>query len=98
MDIETAKRTELPNIDAETLRWLVDFVTWKRRKSPSPGLVCINFLLDYIDLRVHDYYFLHRNYTHLMPLLRAYGDDLGPVSGLDRLIEDVKNHLETLPG
>lgn len=98
MDIETAKRTLIPRIDAETLRWMVEFVAWKRRKSPSAGLVCINFLLDYIDLRVHDYYFMHRNYTSLMPLLRAYGDAFGPVSGLDRLIEDIKKHQESLPG
>lgn len=96
MDIEEIKRKDLAGIDAETLRWIVDFSTWKRRKARTPDAISIAFLLAYVDERVHDYYFLHRNYTHLMPLLRAYEAYFGPATSLDRLLEDVKTHLETL--
>jgi len=89
MDRRQVRQSEMANIDGETLAWLLEFTTWKRRKAARPGDVHIGFLLEYMAKRLYDYYFIQRNYSHLVPLLKAYADEFGEVDGLTRLIEDL---------
>lgn len=91
--MESYKRSELDAIDEETRRWLHDFTSWKRRKAADPSEVTIAFLLDYMEQRVYDYYFIQRNYTHLVPLLKAYEKDFGGAEGLVRLMQDAGSTL-----
>jgi hypothetical protein len=93
MDKKQLRLSELANIDEETQRWLLDFTTWKRRRSGRPGDVHIAFLLQYMAKHLYDYYFIQRNYSHLVPMLRAYADEFGNVEGLTRLIEDLRTVL-----
>jgi len=93
MGIEAKIQTNLDSIDAETLRWLLEFSSWKRRKAPNPNAVHIRFLLDYMAQRVYDYYFIQRNYSHLVPLLKAYDARYGNTEGLTRLIADLQERL-----
>ena len=90
MGREAIIRSEMENIDEETLKWLLEFSTWKRRKAENPSDVNIRFLLEYMAKRLYDYYFLHRNYVHLVPMLEAYSDEFGNVEGLSRLIKDLQ--------
>ncbi len=87
---------DLRAIDRETLRWLVDFTSWKRRKAARPEDVGLPFLRRYIDEHLYDYYFLHRNYTHLMPLLDHYERRYSAPQDVERLLADARAHLETL--
>lgn len=93
MSIETKLQSEMDSIDAETLRWLLEFSAWKRRKSPDPQEVHIRFLLEYMAQRVYDYYFIQRNYSHLVPLLKGYDAHYGNIEGLTRLICDLQERL-----
>lgn len=93
MSIEAKLLSDMNSIDAETLRWLLDFSSWKRRKAPDPNEVNIRFLLEYMAQRVYDYYFIQRNYSHLVPLLKGYDSCYGNVEGLTRLIEDLRGRL-----
>jgi hypothetical protein len=93
MGSETLIQWELDSIDEETLRWLHEFPSWKRRKAERPEDVTIRFLLDYMAARLYDYYFIQRNYSALVPLLEAYARDYGQVQGVVRLIEDVRIKL-----
>ena len=91
--MESYKRSELDAIDEETRRWLHDFTSWKRRKAADPREVTIAFLLEYMEQRVYDYYFIQRNYSHLVPLLKSYERAFGGVEGLTRLMEDAGRTL-----
>lgn len=93
MDRESFRRPELDTIDAETLKWLLEFATWKRRKAEKPQDVTIGFLLVYMAKHLYDYYFIQRNYSSLVPLLEAYAQRFGQAEGLTRLIEDVREKL-----
>lgn len=93
MSIEAKLQSDMSSIDAETLRWLLEFSSWKRRKAPDPNEVNIRFLLEYMAQRVYDYYFIQRNYSHLVPLLKGYDARYGNVEGLTRLIEDLRERL-----
>lgn len=93
MGSETLIQWELDSIDEETLKWLYEFPSWKRRKAERPEEVTIRFLLDYMAARLYDYYFIQRNYSYLVPLLEAYSKEYGDVEGLTRLIEDVRARL-----
>jgi hypothetical protein len=93
MGIEATMHSEMASIDEETLRWLLEFSTWKRRKAERPEDIHIRFLLEYMAQRVYDYYFIHRNYTHLVSLLEAYTRQFGEADGLTRLIKDLEAHL-----
>lgn len=93
MSIEATLQSEMDSIDAETLRWLLEFSSWKRRKSPVPQDVHVGFVLEYMAQRVYDYYFIQRNYSHLVPLLKGYEARYGNFEGLTRLIEDLKERL-----
>ena len=92
-DIEARIQSEMASIDEEALRWLLEFSTWKRRKAEKPEDVHIRFLLEYMAQRVYDYYFIQRNYTHLVSLLEAYAQTFGEVEGLTRMIEDLAARL-----
>lgn len=93
MDIAVITKSAMENIDEETLKWLFEFTTWKRRKSANPEDVHIRFLLEYMAKHLYFYYFIHRNYTYLVPLLEAYEAAYGNVEGLTRLIAVVKQRL-----
>lgn len=94
MGIQDISRSEMAAMDQETLRWLLEFSSWKRRKAARPEDVHLRFLLDYIALHETDYYFIHRNYTSLVPLLKAYSGEYGDVEGLTRLIGDLQERLK----
>ncbi|MBF0482722.1 MAG: hypothetical protein HQK81_04960 [Desulfovibrionaceae bacterium] len=89
MDIEAVKKQTLPFIDDETLRWLNDFCSRKRRKISSPENFGIDSILEYMDTHAVDYYFIQRNYSYLKTLVGAYGELYGRVEGIDRLLADL---------
>jgi hypothetical protein len=89
MDIEAIKNQTLPHIDSETLRWLADFCSRKRRKAASAESFGIDGILEYMDTHAVDYYFIQRNYNYLKTLVGAYGETYGRVEGIDRLIADL---------
>jgi len=89
MDIETIKKQTLPNIDQETLRWLADFCSRKRRGPASADTFGVDSILEYMDTHAVDYYFIQRNYTYLKTLVGAYGEQYGRLEGIDRLIADL---------
>jgi len=93
MGNESLIQWELDSIDEETLKWLYDFTSWKRRKAEHPQDVNIPFLLDYMAARLYDYYFIQRNYSCLVPLLKAYSNDFGDVDGLTHMIADLRTRL-----
>lgn len=93
MDIAGITKSAMENIDEETLKWLFEFTTWKRRKAADPSDVHIRFVLEYMAKYLYFYYFIHRNYNYLVPLLEAYDAAYGNVEGLTRLIEVVGKRL-----
>ncbi len=93
MKSKAKKHSEIESIDEETLRWLLEFSTWKRRKAERPEEVDIRFLLEYMEKRVYDYYFIHRNYTHLVPMLEGYARKFGQAEGLTHLVKDLEHRL-----
>lgn len=93
MDTQQFRTSHLDAIDRETLSWMLEFCTWKRRKAGNPDDITIAFLLEYMRERLYDYYFIQRNYTRLTPLLESYQKEFGPVQGVTRLVAELKDKL-----